>query len=215
MLKLNATFIYLGIIVPLTIIVPILFAVSKYHFLSLELKIASWYLFLSGATNLLTSVLAFKSISNMPVMHIYTCLEMVLLGLFYRVILQGTRVSKSIPYIIAAFVVACIINVLYFQDIFTFNTYTKSLEALIIIFLAVCYFKNKLDSIAANINPNNTILFINSGLLLYFSGSFVVFIIENINIHSTQFWFVMWNIHGTLVVALYQLFAIAIWKYKK
>lgn len=208
-------YIYVGIIVPLTIIIPVLIAIFKYRHLSSELKIAAWYLFLGGFSNFITSLLAFNNITNIPVFHFYTALELTLLCIFYKMILGGSVISRYIHPLIVVFLLLCVVNVLFFQNLFTFNSYTKTLEAIIIVFLALAYFKKNLDETAVSTSPQNPVVYINSGVLIYFSGSLIIFVIENLSISNITFWKVVWTLHASLLMIMYQLFAVALWKFKK
>jgi hypothetical protein len=211
----KATHIYLGIIIPLSIVIPIVPALLQYKRLPGQLKVIVWYLFLSAISNAVTRILAYNYINNMPVMHVYTLLEFVLLALFYREVLAKGKTGILIPLMVSLFTLLCIGNVLFLQNMHTYNTYTKSIEALLIIVLGVFYFKQNLDSIVSGKDRNTSLMYINSGLLIYFSGSFIWFVVYNMTVMNERMGMVMWSIHATLLLLLYVLIAIALWKYKK
>ncbi len=208
-------YVYMGIIIPASIVIPIIPAILKYRRLSPELKIITWYLFFAAVASIINSLLGLNNINNMPVMHIYTLIEFILLSVFYRKILDSTRTGKYVYALIPVFIILCIVNVFFFQNIHTYNTYTKSIEAVIIIFFAVAYFKKILDKIGPDESRSNLIVYLNSGLLLYFSGSFALFTISNLIVENRPFFLVMWSIHATFLLLLYILIAIALWKHKK
>ena len=191
-------------------------AIVKYHALSAELKVLSWYLFISAASNLVTNVLGMSGINNMPIFHVYTFIELAILSIFYRKVFGNTGPGRYVPGLILSFFVLCVVNVLFFQNIHTYNTYTKSAEAIVIIALSLAYFKKNLDLAGGQTDGKSVVPYVNSGLLIYFSGSFILFIIPNMILHAPQlFGNIIWTVHGTLVLIMYLLFATALWKYKK
>jgi hypothetical protein len=204
----------MAVVVPVSILLPISQAIIKYNRCPYELKIICWFLFASAISNIIGTFLAFKNINNMPVMHVYTFVEFALLAFFYKNILNTQQTGKIINWLIPSFLVICVVNALYFQNIHTYNTYTKSIEALIILILAITYFVKVLDKIEIEEKNVNVITYINSGLLIYFSGSFIWFVIFNLTIGNVGLGVIMWSIHATLLLILYILIAIALWKHK-
>lgn len=108
------------------------------------------------------------------------------------------------------FPLLCIINVLFFQKANEFNSYARPLEAFILIFYCANFFYRSAGSEKSWVlSPHN---WINSGLLLYFSGSFFIFILSNVvhaklN-HDQKMW--IWNTHDTFVLFMYLFFAVGI-----
>jgi hypothetical protein len=110
----------------------------------------------------------------------------------------------------------CIVNILFLQGIDRHNTYSRPLEAIMFIALSVCYWwyaGNEESSDAWTSVPVNWIL---SGLLLYFSSSFFLFVFSNYlaGKYSLSVNELVWNIHATLVVIMYFLFTIGFIKCK-
>lgn len=204
----------MGVVVPLSIIIPIIPAVVRYNELSSKLKIISWYLFAGAVTSIVNNVLAYGHVNNMLISHIYTLVEFILLILFYKKI-PGEKNKKAYNLLITFFSVLVVMNAAFLESIFTYNSYTKSIEAIVIMFLSVRYFKQNLDKAGTTaVKGDNYIIYINSGLLVYFAGSFLLFIIQNLTVSSLSFGLVMWTIHATFLLVLYILIAIALWKYK-
>jgi hypothetical protein len=204
----------MAVIVPVSILLPIYQAVKKYKQLPVELIYISWFLFASAISNVVSAYFASKTINNMPVMHVYTFVEFALLALFYKKLLNTKQSDRIINWLIPSFLVICVVNAIYFQSVLTYNTYTKSIEALIILILAITYFVKVLDNDDTEEKNVNVITYINSGLLIYFSGSFIWFVIFNLTIGNVGLGVIMWSIHATLLLILYILIAIALWKHK-
>jgi hypothetical protein len=212
----SAMFFYTAVIVPSCVIIPIVIALVRYRSLPADLKVVCWYLFVGAAASIVSSTLAYRRTNNMPVFHIYTFLELAVLGLFYRRAFHNSGPGRIVPAVIVSFFALCVVNVVFFQHIYSYNSYTKSLEAIVIIILALLYFKKSLDQIDSKPIGTNVTIYINSGLLLYFSVSFIVFVIPNIALSKPSvFGSVVWAVHATMLLVLYLLIAVALWKYKK
>jgi hypothetical protein len=173
-----------------------------------------FYLLLAGLTNVVSNTLAISRINNCPLLHAYTAVEFVFFALFYQMLLRDSKMGRVVRFLIPAFPILCVVNGLFFQSIYTFNSYTKSLEAVTIIFFAIAYFVRMLDKMSQGDAETTSLVYINAGLLLYFAGSLVLFIIPNI-IGDRALGWTIWKIHGTILVLMYLLFAVALWKHKK
>jgi hypothetical protein len=207
---LSANLIYTGIIVPAAVLIPIGIATYKIKYASRSLKTIWYYLLMDGCTNILASVLADFRINNLPVLHIFTILELLFLGYFYLSILKDKTANSVVKYVIAIFPVFCVINFTFFQSIYHFNTNARPVEALIIMACSLAYFAQTNDEDTKwSLNPIN---WINTGLLVYFSGALFIFSFSNLVVsHMSKKYFaintLMWNIHATLLLIMYLLIA--------
>lgn len=207
------SYLYMGTIVPVSIAIPIVVGIAKYKRLGQSLKIILLFLVINGLTNVIAKLLSVAQVTNLPALHVYTIVELSILLLFYRSILDGTRVNKYIPAIIVGFFIVSVVNTLSFQCIFTYNSYTRSLEAILIIFFAITYFIKRLENVEQS-NGGATITIINSALMLYFSGAFILFIVSNVIVTDVKLGTAIWNVHATLVLFMYMLMAVALYLYK-
>jgi hypothetical protein len=207
------SYLYMGAIVPISIAIPITVGVAKYKRLDQSLKIVFLFLVVNGLTNVIAKLLAVAQVTNLPALHVYTVIELWILLLFYRSILNDIGLSRFIPIIIIAFFVVSVINTLFFQSIFTYNSYTRSLEAILIILFAIIYFIKRLDKVEQSAK-GTAIAIINSALLFYFSGALILFIVSNVIVTDIKLGAAIWNVHATLVLLMYILFAVALYIYK-
>ncbi|WP_133574846.1 hypothetical protein [Pedobacter metabolipauper] len=164
----------------------------------------------AGVINVIASVLAFNGINNMPVLHLYTILELVLVLRFFSIVITGKKAVWSIYGIKWLFPVFCIINFICFESVFMFNSYTRAFEAIIIIIFCMIYFKEVLDS-SPNVFRSYSVTLAVVGFLIYFSGSFFHFTFSNYISYLVKYELkmIIWNIHATLVLIMYSLFTLA------
>ncbi len=211
----NLFYAYTGIIVPLFIIIPVFISVVKYSYLSPSLKVFSWYLYLSAATNIICYSLAMKGINNMPVLHLFTVLEFTLISIYFKKVFNDKKRDFVINFLIFFLIAFSVVNVAFLQDIHTYNGYVKSIVAILIIAYAISFYKNTLDNVSTDTSSAKPTIYINTGLILYFSGSFIFFIVPNLIVPDLQFGVLIWTIHATFLLIMYILVAIGLWKHKK
>ncbi len=196
----------MAIIVPVAITLPLTVAILRYKYLSPALRFFIIYLVLNGAGNLCASILAYRRINNLPVLHVYTVLEFVLISFFYKKILRTHIPAKVINAIVYTFIAFCIINTSFFQPIYSYNSYSRAFSCIIIMGYALYCFKHALDAADGDDGERQIPLWINAALLLYFGGSLFLFISANLILSDSFMNTIFWTIHATLVLIMYFLF---------
>jgi hypothetical protein len=202
--------IFMAVIVPLSILLPLVIGIIKYRKLSGSARLIIWYLIISALfTGISLLISRHYHQNSMPVGHLFTVIEMAMIIFFYKKILSDGKKNSSYRIVIILFTILCILNALFFQSIYTYNSYTKSIEAIICILFAMNYF-----AAIASDNSSGKILtqpdfYFNAGFFLYFSGAFMLFvfsnfIITNLSLHS---FLIIWTIHAALVLLMYILFS--------
>jgi hypothetical protein len=204
---------YMGVIVPLTILLPIFIALLRFRYLTNAAKALLVYLCTNALVSIVIKYTANHKINNLPIFHLYTLIELVLLAEFFKKLIGFKKIITIIQF---SFLIACVVNAIFFQSIFTFNTYTRPLEAFIVMLFAVNYFaKIFTDTSKIKLSEMPSFWF-NTGLFLYFSGAFMLFIFSNFVLKVSQQSFnIIWNTHATFVLIMYLLFTIGFIKCKK
>jgi hypothetical protein len=208
---------FMGVIVPLSILLPLFFGFYNFRELMPPAKKILWYLLVAGLVNLLGSVLAkIMHVNNLPLLHIFTAMEFYLLLQFYQQLFFTGRVPLTFRLLPLFFLAACIINAVFFQSIYTYNSYARSLEALGIMLLGINYYAKIAANAGAGAVKASPYFWFNSGIFLYFSGAFMLFIFSNFIVTvSRQSFSVIWNMHAALVLLMYLLFTSGFIKCKK
>lgn len=208
----SASLTFMGLIVPASVLIPISIALIKYKWTDRVLLLIFYYLLLDGAVNLIAVVLSDYQINNLPLLHIYTILEFLLLSFFYIKILKDPLARNIIKFLMLIFPVLCVINFLFFQSIFRFNTYTRPLEVLLIMAYCLTYFAQANEANDIKAWSSNSIIWINIGILLYFSGALFVYSFSNLTTAYTSPKYKLvnlfiWDIHAALLLCMYLLFS--------
>lgn len=204
-----------SIIVPLFILVPIIIGLIKHHTVPFTFKIIWYYLLVTAVINTAATITGrvFHS-NNMPFFHLYTFIEGLMLIWFYQQLFEHDK-RKWFVYLQIAFGVFCIINALFIQSIYLYASYTRYAESIICILFALKYFAQlaQLDAKPLKIPA----FYFNTGIFLYFSGSFILFIFSNLILQKlpASTMLIFWTGHSILVLLMYVLFSIGFIKCKR
>lgn len=198
---------FLTYIVPLSILIPILTGLLNYKNLQISGKFVFYYLVASGLINLAAILLVAFRMTNLPLLHLYTIVEAVLLLSYFRTIFTNHLIKNFLLYIIIIFPLLCIINFTFIQSIFTFNTYTRPLEAILITFFCLLYLYK--SGFTENWINKQTSWF-NMGILLYFPVVCIIFILSNYMVFvskNKELNLLIWQFHAVMSMVMYLAFA--------
>lgn len=142
-----------------------------------QLKYIGIYLILLVITELSSKVLYHLRENNLPILHLYTLLELIFLSLFYRTIFSKNK--QIITWVIIFSSVAIISNSIFIQSILGFNSNAKTLEQIVIIVYAILFFFNYPSLEITDKVLAKSLNLINSAILIYFSGSLFIFMFSS------------------------------------
>jgi hypothetical protein len=202
---------YQTYIVPASTLLPIIAGLIWYKKLSKPLHTLVAYLIIALLINIVGIVMAEHHMNNMPVLHFYTMYELLAVMLYYRHAFNKKAADKWTTIVMIVYPIFCVINFTFFQSIYQFNTYTRPLEAIIIIVFSGVYLSNQ-NTFDNKEMINNAERWVASGFLLYFCGALFQFIFSNVISHSAskQVKMLIWNLHDTFVLIMYICFFLAI-----
>ena len=195
------------------------YAFFVFKTLTKELKVFSYYLFATGVFQMLALILALNKVNNLPLVHLDTALSFIFLAWFYTSVLEAFINKKIILITCIVFLIFIVLNSLFVQTLFTFNSYALTLESIIVIILSLSTFMLLLNDIVKEKTKQNikSINWINSGLFIYFSSSLLIFYFGDFFTRNfpVQFNFYIWSLHSFFSVAMYTCFFIGLWKQSK
>lgn len=206
----------MGLVVPLAILVPLFFSIIRFKLLPKEAKAIFAYLVLGAVTNTTATTMAKNGINNLPVLHLYTFFEFLVIVLFYSIVIGAEKSRRWFFLTTILFGIACTVNAVFFQSIYTFNSYTLSLGTLIIMLFAVNYFARVFNSVSEERVTSIPAFWFNAGIFLYFSSSFFLYVFSNFIMQLSNHAFnLVWDIKASFLLAMYFLFTIGFIKCKK
>lgn len=149
--------------------------------------------------------------SNLPLLHVFTIVEFVLIAYLYRPLMEQLFSKKGFYTIVIGFSTLSVLNSLFHENIFQFNTYARALQSLLIILLTLFYFFNTLKRLVEKKLEESPLFWISTGLLLYFSSSLFIFIYSNVLFGVGKNSHAIWGIHAIFSLVLYIFYSIALW----
>jgi hypothetical protein len=207
---------YVGYFVPATTLLPLVAGMVYYQQLNKPLKALMPYLWLSLLTNIAASVLAAMHTNNMPLLHVYTMLELLAIAYYYRKAFSSHTANQWITVIMVVYPILCIVNFSFIQSLYKFNTYTRPLEAIIIILITGIYLSEQ-SRLAKQELITASGRLVAYGMLIYFCSSLFQFIFSNtISSHASKtVKITIWTLHASFVLIMYIFFYLAIKRNEK
>lgn len=183
------------------------------------LKVFSWFIFLSAVIQLVSLVLWFYRINNMPLLHIYVCLGFLCLALFYKRVLESLVSPGIITTIAILFTCFTITNSVAIQNIHTFNSHALTAESVLVVILSLSTFIVLLNDAAKETRKDSisSLRWINSGLFIYFAADLLLFYFGKIILSEfpKSLSRYTWVLHSFFSTVMYICFIIGLWKQPK
>ncbi|NEU68155.1 hypothetical protein GK091_14785 [Spirosoma agri] len=188
-------------------------ALVRRRFLQAELKYIGAFLLLSLVGEIVSLTLSKLHIPNLFLLHIYTLLEFNIIALFYRRFFSAFYPRWLIVVLLLVFNSFVVLNTLFFQPLTVFNTYPRGLESLMVIGLAILCFYKMLTELDIKHPETYPIFWINTGFLLYFAGSLILFLLANITIEqpNQSLSLMSWGLHSCLFVLMHLAISLGLW----
>ncbi len=163
----------------------LLAALSIYFYSKLDatLKVFVWYLVVSGLVDVSADYIANTYDNNLHILHLFTILEISILGWFFSKIIKSLGSNIPIRAISAFIVLLCIANSLFLQPLDTFNSYSSTLVSVTLIVFCVITFYILLDHSARDYFYIKGIV---AGILIYQMPTFLVLSSANIQMDLSQ-----------------------------
>lgn len=140
-------------------------------------RIIAYYLFFLLIINGVASLIADQRENNLATTHILVLGEFILLSSYFKELL-GERffLKKYYKMYLAVIGGFILFNSLFLEKITTFNTNAKTLVLFVIIFMTTSFFYDRSRQLMEVDKHEKAARTINAALLLYYSGSFFVYL---------------------------------------
>ena len=143
------------------------------------LKAFAPFLAFDALAALLTTYLAYKSISTISIENVLTTIEFCFYIWVMKNILRSPLMEKVCTILLIGLPILVLLNILLLQGFSNFHSITYAVGCLIIIFLSVYYFFELFRTQYAVRLLRDSGFWIASGLLFYYSVSFPLFVLAN------------------------------------
>lgn len=197
----------------ISVILPLIALIKNHRFLTGELKFVGYLVCVAVIGELTGGLQTIFGINNMPSLHAYAVLEFAAIALIYYHYFKSKKIRAVIVSLIIAFSVFSILNIILFQRHTEFNTYPRTLEALLIIMIALFYLfhlSRKLQDIALEHDP---MFWVNGGIFFYFTGTVLLFMMSNYMMdREPEMHFKVWSVmHSALNITFNAAIAVGLW----
>jgi len=203
--------VYQGYVVPTFSLLPVVSGLAWYKKLGKALHALVIYLCIGLVINIWGIVLAQQGKNNLALLHFYTMFELVAVMWYYQRAFAAKWATLWTIIIMIVYPILCVVNFTFFQNIHQFNTYTRPLEAIIIIVFSGIYLggEGKFEQKGTNHNSGRWVAW---GFLLYFCSSLFLFTFSNVISHhvSKTLRYFIWDLHATFDLSMSIFFFIAI-----
>jgi VanZ family protein len=198
----------------LIILIPFSIGILKMRYLREETLKIFFYIIIGVLFEIISSImLALKIRNNLPFFHIYTIIEFFIISWFYWLIFKGYFSKFTIPITFFTFFIFSLIDSFVFHNVFTFNSYSKSLECIIIVTYSVLYLYKTFNEFQEKDPSDTPVFWINAGFLFYFSGCLFLFTFSNyILTQGRTIAIATWALHAFFMILMYILIAVGLWK---
>lgn len=151
---------------------------------------------ISAASDLAAYFMARSGISTAIVFNSYFVVSFVLLSWFYYEVLQSDRGRKTVQWGLGFFILAYIVITIFFQSFSEFQTLMWTTGGAIGIIFSISYF----ISVFSAMRPMNDfgLLWINSGILFYFSFNLFLFVMSSYVLTrlEPELGIIVWSFHN-------------------
>ncbi|WP_298425801.1 hypothetical protein [uncultured Kordia sp.] len=199
-------------IAQLSILVPLLMILIRFKRFGKPFITLSVLLVMASIISFMAYIHYAKEENNMYLLHIYTILEYIGWTFFYYQLFESKIIKKVLVVLIILFVLFSIANTIFWQPLEINNSHSRSLEGFLLVCFAVTWlYKVFVDSAIKNIEKH-PVFWINTAVLIYFSGNFVLFTAQDLLLEITLKEFIVaWTLHGFFLILHYLLISLGIW----
>lgn len=188
----------------------------RYKYLKGGIKWIFWFVVFGTVMQLLSRAMIPVLKTNLPGMHVYVPIKFFLFSMAYRHFLDGFLNKKVIYGITIVFISYSVINSLFIQSIYQFPNFVRAIGIFILAVYAMLWFLKSLREMKITSLRAEPVVWINTGAIIYFSGSFFIFILSNLFLeHSRVILGYSFRVSTFLSNLFYILIAIGFWKTKK
>lgn len=196
----------------LSILLPIAIAFLRFRSLSKVQRLLLILLLVSLTISSIARYLWSLKENNLYLLHYYTVLEYCFWSGIFYLFFEGKFMKRFIVCTGILFIAFAILNSVFWQDLSSFNSYSRSVESILLVGFSIYYYLKMFKEEKILILEKNVSFWINAAVLVYFSGSFLLFGFSNLLLRLNSHEKIeVWGIHGVFLIIHYILITIGLW----
>ncbi len=210
---LQQVYLRMGDLAVLCLAVNVMLCLYKFKQLDTPLRIFCYFLTWNLSIEVAARICSYTVENNLPLLHLYTLGEFLLLSIFYKsLMVKSEGAQQKINYFILVGAVLIILNSIFLQSIYGFNTIAKTAVQLTIISYAILYFYNLTNNQSLSEQAGKSLRLINSAILVYYSGSLFIFMCSQVSFVESDLYVFFWAFNAALYLTFQLLVLWGIWK---
>jgi hypothetical protein len=173
-------------------------------------RIFAAYLWFTLGIELAARVAAVLWQQNLPLLHLYTLGEFALFALFFRSIMaEKAWLRRYTPWVLGLGLGLILLNTLFLQGIFSFNSYAKTGVQVLLIAWATEFAFNPGP---VGLPEKAALRQLNTGILVYYCGSLFIFMFSEIARRTGDALHILWDINVVLYVIFNAIVLHSLWR---
>jgi hypothetical protein len=189
----------------------IAFQRKKYQLNKLFLTIYL-YVALCLVLQIVQFVLAYTIHNNLPVFHLQTLLEFILLSVFFHQFFEKKKIKRSIEIIAVLFTLFAIANALFLEPPFkVFNSNTRAVSSLILTVYCLAYYYAQISHPKLVSLHKDATFWLVTGIFFYYTGTAIIGSIWSfLNQSQSELFRITWEVQNLFNLIKYALFAFSL-----
>jgi hypothetical protein len=192
--------------------ISIVAGILKFNTLNPTLRVLFIFVTVSFIFDFCLTITSIYRINNFWIGNTYGIFEGILLFSLYYVALKEKKWIKTLPYVMLFYGFLCYIEWVFIQEPNKLLVISIIFESFILITLALMSFKVLLEKLDYEKPTQNPMFWVNTSVLLYFSGNLFIFTFGNIIHESNSILIYLWAVHNIIHILFILLFGVAFWK---
>ncbi|MEX2116122.1 MAG: hypothetical protein WEB37_04490 [Bacteroidota bacterium] len=201
----------LGYVHILTFFVPVVVAARRYKDLGSTLRLLSLLCLIAAANSVIGFALGRFGINNQPLANCFVVVEFVMVGLIFRSAVRSRALKLLFAASVIVFPAVWVLHQGLFADLFRMNTEMAVVSKALLVLLAVAAMGQMLSGDPQIPFGTQPVFWIATAVLLYSTGTFVVFGLGNYFLETNKDLFVAaWHMNWALIISSNLLFTKAL-----
>lgn len=210
---LHSIYVKLGDLAVFCLFVNVVFCLFNFKQFNKSLQFFSYFLIWNLLIECSARICSYSGLNNLPLLHLYTLGEFLFVSFFYKSLIHKPSFFQNhFRTLIISGATLIMLNSLFIQPILEFNTIAKTSVQIIIISYAVLYFYNLTESHNLSNTTEKSLRLINSAVIIYYSGSFFVFMCGQFSFESSALYKIFWAFNAALNLIFQLLILWEIWR---
>jgi len=198
-----------------TCILPLIASVVRYKLINSVLKPLFFLVILSVIIEALNEIHVGLDLNNFYLFHFFTIIEFTLISQFYHRFFKQYFNPLIIKILIFAFLIIAFID--YRLNGFNYvDNFSITIESVILTFYSVFFFYYILKNLLFENLLNAPFFWINTGVIIYFSGNLILFAFSNylFETEPKKYHMLWYTVHAIINISYNILISVGFWKTK-